>query len=269
MNLSSVEEEVIFLNSIKQLIDSMVNNELFLLKGTDPDSSVFFESRTHQRFFNIALVDFLSYSDKKAPVKRSSYLGALRTISTNPNFNINNSILALKEATYTFCDWLNQEVIIETWLPTIDTQANIQITRLLFLKMCGDLSKHNILRSIGVAKELQNTLEKSGHKIKLEEAMLTLSDFYERFHIDILNYHSSTIAEFLNNIRWGIYEYLQPEFQRSLVWTNNNPKVYSYTYPEGILNEFAKHCYWNLMNEVRSEPYIRRFQVSKWLKLRY
>jgi hypothetical protein len=34
-----------------------------------------------------------------------------------------------------------------------------------------------------------------------------LDDFYERFHKDILNYHSSTIAEFLNNIRWGIYEY--------------------------------------------------------------
>ncbi len=59
--------------------------------------------------------------------------------------------------------------------------------------------------------------------------MLALGDFYERFHTDILNYHSSTIAEFLNNIRWGIYEYLQPEFRRSIVWEESNPRKYRYT----------------------------------------
>src|SRR5215218_1142153 len=48
-------------------------------------------------------------------------------------------------------------------------------------------------------------------KMRLD-ALLALADFYEKFHTDILNYHASTIAEFLNNIRWGIYEYLQPEF---------------------------------------------------------
>ena len=88
--------------------------------------------------------------------------------------------------------------------------------------MCGDISKHNVLRSVGVAEELQQTLVASGVSVELEDAMLALGDFYERFHMDILNYHSSTIAEFLNNIRWGIYEYLQPEFRRSIVWEGGN-----------------------------------------------
>lgn len=56
-----------------------------------------------------------------------------------------------------------------------------------------------------------------------DEAALALEDFYRWFHDDILNYHASTIAEFLNNIRWGIYEYLQPEFQRSIVWESREP----------------------------------------------
>jgi hypothetical protein len=228
-----------------------------------------FETRTHQRFFNIALVDFLSYSDKRAPVNRKSYLGALREISANPNFNTDNTITELQQATHAFCDWLNQEVMVDIWLPSIDTQATVQITRLLFLKMCGDLSKHNILRSIGVSEELQKILETCGHQVRLEEAMLALNDFYERFHTDILNYHSSTIAEFLHNIRWGIYEYLQPEYNHSIVREADNSQRYSYTYPAELQNEFARHCYWELMNEVSSKPNIRRFKVTKWLKLQY
>jgi hypothetical protein len=269
LNLNSIEEEIIFLNSIKEQIDSIVNYEMLKIYGSNPESNIQFETSTHQRFFNIVLVDFLSYSDKKAPVKRNSYLGALREISRNPYFNSDNSIASLQQATQLFCDWLNQEVEVEAWLASISKQVTIKITRLLFLKMCGNLSKHNILRSIGVVNEFQDVLNKSGHPITFEDLLMALADFYERFHTDILNYHSSTIAEFLNDIRWGIYKYLQPEYHRSIVWREGNPSMYGYTYPAGVENEFAKHCYWNLMNEVRSKPYVPQFQVSKWLKLRY
>lgn len=269
MELSDIEEEVVFLKAIKEIIDSMVNFEMLTLHGTDPDSTVLFETSTHQRFFNIVLVDFLSRTDKKAPVKQSSYLGALRAISVNPSFIADDSVASLRNATYTFVDWLEQKVGVDVWLPSIDTQASIQISPLSFLKMCGDISKHNILRSVGVAQELQQTLETSGALVELGDAMLALDDFYERFHTDILNYHGSTIAEFLNNIRWGIYEYLQPEFRRSIVWERGNPPMYRYTYPNGVAHNFAKQCYWDLMNEVREQPYVRRFEVTKWLKLRY
>ena len=269
MNLSDIEEEVVFLKAIKEIIDSMVNFEMLTLHGTDPESSVLFQTSTHQRFFNIALVDFLSRTDKKAPVKQSSYLRALRAISGRPTFVVDDSVAALRNATSTFVDWLEQKVSVDVWLPSIDTQASIQISRLSFLKMCGDISKHNILRSVGVAEELQHTLAASGALVNLEDAMLALDDFYERFHTDILNYHSSTIAEFLNNIRWGIYEYLQPEFRRSIVWEGGDPPMYRYTYPNGVVCNFAKQCYWDLMNEVHVQPYVRRFKVTKWLKLRY
>jgi hypothetical protein len=138
-----------------------------------------------------------------------------------------------------------------------------------FIKLCGNISKHNFLRATGVAEELKEIISQSGVSVGLDDTLLALSDFYERFHTDILNYHASTIAEFLNNIRWGIYEYLQPEFHRSIVWESRDPPKYRYTYPNGVTSRLAKECYWELMNEVRSPPYVRRFQVTKWLKLRY
>lgn len=269
MGLIDIEEEVILLKAIEELIDSMVNFEVLELKGSDPDSNILFRSMTHQRFFNIILVDFLSRTDKRAFVKQTSYLGALKLISKTPNFDIDGSVTPLSEATRALVNWLEQKVEVEAWLPSIDAETTLKLSRTSFLKMCGDISKHNFLRLIRVAEELREILAESGVSIELDDALIALTAFYERFHRDILNYHSSTIAEFLNNIRWGIYEYLQPEFRRSIIWEGGDPPKYRYTYPKGVTTKFAKECYWEIMNEVRSPPYVRRFQVTKWLKLRY
>ena len=270
MTLSDIEEEVILLKAVKELIDSMVNFEMLKLYGDDPDSSILFETMTHQRFFNIVLVDFLSLTDKKAFIKQTSYLGALKKISTNPNFDVDGSVVPLSRATHQFSEWLEQEIEVhQIWMPSIQTKTTLRLSRLAFLKMCGNISKHNFLRAIGVAEELKEILSKSDVSVELDEAMLALPDFYQWFHTDILNYHASTIAEFLNNIRWGIYEYLQPECRRSIVWESRDPPKYRYTFPKGIESRLAKEYYWEIMNEVRNPPYIRRFQVTKWLKLRY
>lgn len=269
MKLNKTEEEVILLSAINGMINSMVNFEILSLNGMDPDSSVMFATSTHQRFFNIVLVDFLSQTDNRAPIRQTTYLGALRSISETPSFNVSNSIEPLRSATQEFINWLKQEVEVDVWLPLVDKQTPLKIERLDFLKMSGNISKHNFLRSVGVAQRLKKTLEESGTPIEMDDALLSLGDFHSRFHTDILGYHASTIAEFLNNIRWGIFDYLQPEFRRSIVYDKDNPPAYRYTYPEGVSTKLAQECYWELMNDVRHEPYVRRFQVTRWLKLRY
>lgn len=270
MVLSNVEEEIILLKAVHELIDSMVNFEMLDIYGSDPETNILFTTGTHQRFFNIILVDFLSRTDKKAFVRQTSYIGALKNISKAPNFNVNNSVGPLKKSTYEFSDWLEQEMEVDNiWFPTIDTETNLRLTRLAFLKLCGNISKHNFLRSIGVAEDLRNILSNNGISVSLEEAVLAMEDFYNGFHNDILGYHASTIAEFLNNIRWGIYEYLKPERERSIVWKCYDPPDYRYTYPANITSRLAQDYYWEMMNVVRNEPYVRKFEVTKWLKLRY
>lgn len=267
--MNNIEQEVIVLKAVKELIDSMINYELITLQGTDPDSKISFNTAPNQILFNILLVDFLSCTDKRGPINQTSYLDGLHFISDNPSFNVSDSIEHLKNATQELNNWLEQEVTVDIRLPSIDKSIKTSITRFDFLKMTGNISKHNYLRAVGVADKLKSILAKSGVDVQLEEALLALTDFYERFHTDILGYHSSTIAEFLNNIRWGIYYYLQPEFKKSIIWESGEPPKYQYTYPTGLNSVFAKACYWELLNEVRSEPYIRIFKVTKFLKLRY
>lgn len=279
MRFNDTEKEVIFLKAIKEMVDSMVNFEIFDLLGTDTHSQVSFKSRTHQKFFNIILVDFLSCSDvdflscsnKEVLEKKLTYLEALQSICLSPKFNMNNSINNLIISTKDFIDWLEQEVIVKKiWLSQIGLETNLSIKRIEFIKICGNISKHNFSRLSGVVKELIAIFKRNCIPLDTEKALLILGEFYEWFHANIFAYHSSAIAEFLNNIRWGIYEYLQPEFKKSIVFENDeHPRKYHFTFPGEVNNSFAQNCYWDLMNEIRSKPYMNKFQVISYLKMHY
>ena len=112
-------------------------------------------------------------------------------------------------------------------------------------------------------------LKSNGNNISLDEGYLVIPEFYDWFHEHVLNYHSSAIAEFLNNMRWGIYEYLKPEFDRSFTKDDPASIAYRYIYPSDCSNPVIRTMYWDLMNSVRTEPYVPRFEVTKYLKMRY
>ena len=271
MKFNKIEEEVVFLKAISEFIDDMVNYEIVKLLGNDPHSKICFKSATHQKYFNIILLDFLSCSDKKILGVELPYLEALQSICNSPNFNKSSSINSLTHASKKFIDWLEKEVVVEKiWLPSINLETNLSIKRIEFIKICGNISKHNFSRLSGVLYELVKIFKRNRVDLKNEDALLILNEFYEWFHTNIFSYHSSAIAEFLNNIRWGIYEYLLPEFQQAIVFENNgHPRKYHYTYPNEVKNNFAKSCYWDLMNKIRSKPYMNKFQVTRYLKMRY
>ncbi len=211
---NEIEKEVVFLFAVFEIVNSMVNHVMLRISGSDPDCEVVFASDEHRRLFNILLVDFLSRTDEKLGVLPQSYLDALHGIIEKPNFDTDGSVKAMHSATQGFAAWLDTEVQVDIWLPSIETETTLQITRSLFLRMCGNIAKHNFLRLNRVASQLRAVLLKQHVEISIEEALLTLDDFYGHMHT-IFAYHSTTIAEFLNDLRWGIYQYLQPEFHRS------------------------------------------------------
>lgn len=264
-----IENEVIILRAVKDHINELVNYSLMEIQGVDPESLIMFNDMNQRRLFFILLVDFLSKTDSRGPIKQTTFLGGLANICNNPQFSINDSEQSLRNAVVDFRNWLREEKEIEIWMPSIGQELKIAVSRVNYLKMSGDASKHNYLRAIGVAQSLQKILEKAGVEVDLETALLALPDFYERFHDDILIYLSSHISEFLNNIRWGIYEYLQPEFQNSYHKTKENIAGYSFNVPGSIKSSYARDCYWDLMNETRRIPFMRKFIVSEILKEHY
>jgi hypothetical protein len=58
MTLTDVEKEVVWLWVVSGSLESIVNHALLRLTGVDGLKQVYFESATHQRLFNILLLDF-------------------------------------------------------------------------------------------------------------------------------------------------------------------------------------------------------------------
>jgi hypothetical protein len=269
MKFTTIEQEVIFLIASNGSIGSMVNHEVLELCEGDNGGQAIFKTSIHQRFFNILLVDFLSKSAQEVTGEKISSLDALVQICEKPSFNQHNSVKSLRRTVTAFKKWLEHEIKVKVWFPSIDLDTKLMVQRQEFIKICGDISKHNFSRLHVRARELKKILKRNGKEVSDEDALLALDDFYERFHTDIFSYRGSHLVEQLNSIRWGIQEYLQPEYQRSIVYDRRSPPRYTYTYPNGVKTEFVKHCYSALMNSIRATPSIKRFKTYEILTRRY
>jgi hypothetical protein len=286
MPMNDSEREVIILNSAWDMIDGMVNWAMFVKNNLAEPTNLMFETRQHSRLFVILLGDFLSEirAFKGGPVplglkavppnvRRSdmTFLFHLRQVCAAPKLGVDTTILGA--AIEVFARWLEVDfVAYGVNLHAIDVVADLRIERLRYIKMCGDIAKHNLARLATNVGHLRKLLDVAGHPISEQEAYLAVDNFFEWFHDDIFIYHSSQIAEFLNNIRWAIYDYLQPEFLRSWHLTEKATAdwpIYSYRVPDDIAEPVAHAMYWDIMNRSRSKPFMRRFVVTESLKGSY
>lgn len=280
LEINDAEKEVIVLRAVWEIIDSCVNKGVFLFRHKDPDSSLMFQSSYEKRFFGIMLVDLLS---KPASMfgQREKYIPSIITLCAKPNFDHKGTIRALKMATESFQRWLNESISYDheiwpngLWFPSINKEAKPDIIREDFLYVYGNATKHNFTRLDKLARIIQHSFKHCNIELSSTEALLVLKDLYDHFDENIIYYHASTIAEFMNNIIWGIYDYLLPEYERSHEWTNlDDPQWayvnYKYNYPETIQNKYIQNVYWDLMNCIRRRPHLPRFQTTTSLKGSY
>lgn len=284
--MNEIEREAIILNSAWEMIDGMVNWAMFVKNDRTEPTNLMFETSQHRRLFIILLGDFLSEvrAFKGTPVPLGlkatpsnarpsdlTFIFHLRQVCTAPNLGADATDLSARiEA---FADWLEGSFVAPgVNLHEIGVVADLRVARYRYIKICGDIAKHNQARLATNIRHIRNILESAGHSASEQEAYRSVGNFFEWFHDDIFDYHSSQIAEFLNNIRWAIFEYLQPEFWRSWHLTENaTPDFprYAYHFPALITEPLARAMYWNLMNRVRARPRVHRFVVSDSLKQRY
>lgn len=279
MAYSRTEQEVVVLKAAWEMIHEMVNFEIFMEINRVKDTNLMFRTATHQRIFNVLLVDFLSQPRNwpfelplpphDAAKSERCILFQLKRICADPQLNRDGGNL-LREPLDAFQQWLEAECVVEkVHLPSIEVESDIRVKRIAFIKICGNIAKHNFTRLRVNVAEICEILKLNGIAIDTEHGYLVLPEFQEWFHANIFSYHSSAIAEFLNNMRWGIYHYLRPEFLRSFTKDDPDSLAYRFQFPPNCDGLAARSMYWDLMNAVRSEPFMPRFEVTEFLKMRY
>lgn len=274
-----VEKEAIILNAVWEMIDGMVNYAMFVKYDEITNTNLLFQTSAHMRLFNILLGDFLSLPQKRGvnplpfglpdPPRDTrpsdlTFLFYLRQVCESPQ--LGGDVDMLRKPVEAFATWLEGNTFVEkVWLPAIDTELDIEIMRITYIKICGDIGKHSFARLQGNVNRICKVLADNGRVIDEGAGFSVLPEFYEWFHTNVFAAQSSAIAEFLNNIRWAIYEYVRPEFMRSFERVDPAP-MYRFNYPPNVANSLAKEMYWGLMNMARSPPYFPKFTISDSFK---
>jgi hypothetical protein len=271
---NSTEKEVAILHAARKLFNAMVNRSMLSFNVNYDELSVQPSSSESAALFNILLLDFISELTGVFPQDiKHTMLSALVEITKKPSFNKENTVTELKKSLNEFQSWLNHEATFDGMsLQSIDKELSLTMTRKKFVKICGNIAKHNTFRLTRTAKDILNILKRNEPSLTHENAILALEDFYNYFHGNIFLYHLTRISEMLNNISWGIQTYLEPEYRRSYIIDTERSAldkhtVYSFDYPPEIKSELGKSYYWYLMNEVRAKPHIPKFKAHIiWLQ---
>jgi hypothetical protein len=190
---NALEQEIIVLKAVWDMIDGMVNYANFEKGHRVVDAQLMFKTAEHQRLFNILLTDFLSkpeagtfdLPDATGAVQSDrTFLFYLRRMCDQPMLNKDVSIL--RTPVDAFVHWLEEECLVEkVWLPSIDVQTDIRVKRIAFIKITGDIAKHNFARLSRNVERITTILADNGVVIPEGQGFLALPDFYEWFHRDL------------------------------------------------------------------------------------
>jgi hypothetical protein len=286
MQFSSIEQEAIILSAVIGMIDDMVNHAIFCPLGEKlHDTNLLPQTSESLRLFGTLLRDFLSPVKAlgKAPVPFGlpkppengravdhTSLFYLQRVCDAPL--IGNDIAHLSRIVGDFSDWLEDYAEVEgVWLANISIELDLRIKRIDFIRMSGDIGKHNFLRLGGQAKRLQAILAENGVTIDESQAYSALPDCWDWFHTHLLGFHASNIAEFLNNIRYAIRLYVTPVAKSRYRVTRRIDDFDHYTFerPDQITNDFAWTQYFDLLQSSLRKPNFPPFSVSNSFKTQF
>lgn len=263
--LNPLEQECIGLCVAVEAVNDIANHSLLSLVNSSHSllaAEIHFKTRAHRDLFLIRMQDFANErGDASLFGVPDSCLHFLSRIASSPGFDGDTYALGLAVANMQ--KWLTDKVKIQLWLSSLDLDARISVPRDLLLRISANQSKHNISRLTRVCTEITKALQAAGYLVDERMIPLALDDLQEHLGENFFLYYATWAAELINEIRWGLQAYLNPEFQRAFHLVPGDPHgKYQYQYPDSVLDEVAKHWYWTLMNHVRSGPHLRRFEAS-------
>jgi hypothetical protein len=282
--LTPLEQEAIVLSAVVGMVDEMVNHAIFCPLGDrKTDTNLLPQSSETLRQFAILLRDFLSpvtsRGDKPMPFGLPKPQGGDRASDHTTLFylsrvceapQIGGDVSFLSVQVRAFSDWLDTDIVIpKVWLSRIELEVDLEIKRIDFIRIGGDIGKHNFLRLGGQAAKLRAILRKQGVEIDESQAYAALPDCWDWFHTHLLAYHASTIAEFLNNIRYAIRLYLAPTADAAYQVTykiDEYANAYTFERPPEMTNAFAWAQYYGLLDSIRRRPNFPPFTVAASFK---
>lgn len=251
-----------------EAIKDMVNHALMkIIPGSSGSNKaeIYFHDCTHRSLFLIRFLDFAKEcGSSKLTGVSGSCINVLEQAVCTKGYDHNGSINELKSAIHNMNEWLEFESSLKLWLPTLEVEAEVNVSRHDILKISGNHSKHNLSRLTAVSETIHKLLSKHGYDVDIQHVPLALEDFQEHLEENYFIYYGSWMAQLLNDLLWGIQCYLKPEYTSSYTQKGESGS-YKFIFPDKVNNKISEAWYWRLMNNVRSGPIFYKFKAPEVL----
>jgi hypothetical protein len=217
----------------------------------DSDSAqISLDSGDSQKVFILNILELISVPSLIQNGRDKDYLDLLIDIGVKPNF-LGDSSELVSRATE-FRQYLDSEITInKCWLPSIDVELNLKIKPRDIIYISANIVKHGVSRlDKGVSNRIKAVLENNSISIEEDDWFELIKTFETWLFEDILSHQVTAMSEFVNNIKYGIYEYFLMD---GVIYIDQ--KFYE---PDKTI---VKYCYFELISNVRSIPnYFPRFK---------
>lgn len=262
--LTPTEHEVMGLKAVVETLDEMLNHAIFRLFEGD-NAHLLFERRAQQQLFHAFLLDFLSKPASELVGSKGTHLDVLRRVIERGALSPSADTTELVSAIDVFEAWLNGRFSVDIHIPSTNDIQRVEIDRRRMVWLAGNMAKHRFARLSRVTEKIQQIIEQAGVRPTRGDLHAAVDDLRDRFSEDLLLYHANALAEMLNNIRWAVHNYLLPIYRWA--YRQDEPALYQFEYPAGVVDEFARSVFWDLMNDVRRGPYLPRFTIPDSYKV--
>ena len=267
-NFNDMEKEVCLLLGAAELIDSIVNRSLLqMTEQKDGTCHILPQNMQALNLFAIRTVDFISPAGKLLNNKDSkkNLLVLLEELCKKHSF-ATQDIRSMKKALDLFSKWLKKTNKYEDInFASIAVVDDVKFTNELVVRICGNISKHNLTRLDAIRNDVMRQLNESTRNGAYQGSISILYDVENHFLGDGMCFDKFiyNLAYHFNNISHCIRKYLYKEYKRSFAITDYCDGCQKYTYnPPADIGEGCKYVYWELMNWCRKEPIIELFEIS-------
>lgn len=204
--LSPIEREAIGLCVCCDALNGLVNRAMMQLNlNGNGEMEVLFHTGVHRSLFLVRLLDFVSErGSAKLLGMKASCLDVLEQVATQRLLTGGQGGEALAVAVSSLRSWMETVITPTVWLPSIDVNARLSVTRHQLLEVSGNQAKHNPSRLSVVSGKFQALLGAAGHNVPIDKIPFALADMRDHLEGNLFIYYAAWIAELLNDVRWGI-----------------------------------------------------------------
>lgn len=259
--LSQMEFTFIALHRAWSLIDNIVNYELLTKHESDYSCNLRFTSHSSFHLFYILVLEFNKDMGGCICKKKTNFANALLDGSIADYCNSNNQWAILSNSIREYEYFLDSTCSKTFYINNNNCTAKFTIRDALYV--FSNRFKHDPTTLGHCANKMKSWFENL--HLESEHGIFAIFDeLYAQHFYSLMIQSSSVVAYYLNNVRINIYHYLSSEFTRS--YRRLDEIAYEYNIPNDIRNIYARDCYWELMNKVRSGLYFKPLTLCKLTK---